>query len=174
MDLVITGYVLGTFGVEGVIKVASCSGEYEHFLNLKKVYITFSKRKIGSNKYKDGWYSIEKVRIVKGCVLLKIEGLTSLEEAKYFVGGQLSVDKSEACLLKDNEFYACDLCSCVLLLKKNVCGKIANVVDGGSGVLLEVLKNDGVSCYVPFNNEFIGDVDINKKNIELKNGWILE
>lgn len=48
------------------------------------------------------------------------------------------------------------------------------MVDGGSGVLLEVLKNDGVSCYVPFNNEFIGDVDINKKNIELKNGWILE
>ena len=48
-----------------------------------------------------------------------------------------------------------------------------NVVDV-AGVLLEVIKNDGKVCYVPFNNEFIGEVNITEKTIELKKDWVLE
>lgn len=171
MDLVVTGYISGTFGVEGFLKVISSSGEYEHFFELKKVYVAFSKRKLLNTK--NGWFAVEDIKLTSSCVLLKLEGVDALEDARKFIGGEVQVSRSEACILKDNEFYACDLCLCTLVFDNVLVGKIVNVVDA-AGVLLEVVKTDGKVCYVPFNNEFIGTVDIRKKSVELKKSWILE
>ena len=44
MDLIITGYVSGTFGVDGYLKIASSSGEYDHFFELEKVETIEDKR----------------------------------------------------------------------------------------------------------------------------------
>jgi len=90
-----------------------------------------------------------------------------------FVGGEVQVERAGACALLENEFYACDVCCCVLVFNGTSVGKIVNVVDA-AGVLLEVIKNDGKVCYVPFNNEFIGEVNITEKTIELKKDWVLE
>lgn len=173
MDLIVTGRISGTFGIEGFMKVVSSSGEYDHFFNLKKVYVTFFKQKLRKNKFRDGWFNIENVRLIPSCVLLKFEGIDVVEDARFFVGGNVQVPKSEACSLFAGEFYACDLCLCSLTLNGSPVGKIVNVVDG-AGALLEVVKNDGKICYIPFNNEFIGMVSIEEKLVELKNEWILE
>lgn len=173
MDLIITGYVSGTFGVDGYLKVASSSGEYDHFFELEKVYIVFSKRKLLNSKYKNGWFDVEAVKLIPSYALLKLEGIETVEEAKSFVGAELRVSRSNACSLSDGEFYACDLCLCMLVFGGLSVGKIVNVVDT-AGVLLEVVKNDGKACYVPFNDEFIGTVDIEKRSVELKKSWILE
>lgn len=174
MKLVITGKVLSTFGLKGYIKAISCSGEYGHFFALEKVYISFSKRKLVSNRYKDGWFCLEKTKPVFNGVLLKIKSIDVLEDAKYFVGAELLVERHNASVLKDGEFYAFDLCMCSVFVSGSKIGKVANVVDGGAGTLLEIVKDDGVSYYIPFNGEFIGDVDVAKKTIELKNEWIME
>lgn len=174
MELVTTGSVLGTFGLEGCIKVISCSGEYEHFFALEKVYVSFSKRKLVSGKYKDGWFYIERVRLGFGVALLKLRSVDVLEDARYFVGANVLVEKSGASILKDGEYHAFDLCLCDVFVYGSKMGKVVNVVDGGAGSLLEVVKNDGTSCYVPFNNEFISNVDVTQKTIELKNEWIMQ
>ena len=173
MDLVVTGNISGTFGVDGFVKVVSSSGEYDHFFDLKRVYVVFSKHKLSKNKFSDGWFDIESVRLIPSFVLLKFEGIDVVEDARFFVGGNVQVPKSEACSLFAGEFYACDLCLCSLTLNGSPVGKIVNVVDG-AGTLLEVVKNDGKICYIPFNNEFIGMVSIEEKLVELKNEWILE
>ena len=173
MDLVVTGNISGTFGVDGFVKVVSSSGEYDHFFDLKRVYVVFSKHKLSKNKFSDGWFDIESVRLIPSFVLLKFEGIDVVEEAKYFVGGEVQVSREEACCLLDNEFYACDLCLCSLVFSGVSVGKIVNVVDA-AGVLLEVVKSDGKVCYVPFNNEFIGMVNIESRLVELKKNWILE
>lgn len=171
MELIVTGDITGTFGVDGFLKIVSSSGEYDHFSELNRVYIAFSKRKL--SRKKDGWFSVEAIRLIPSFVLLKLEGVDTLEEAKYFVGGEVQVERAGACALLENEFYACDVCCCVLVFNGASVGKIVNVVDA-AGVLLEVIKNDGKVCYVPFNNEFIGEVNITEKTIELKKDWVLE
>ena len=65
------------------------------------------------------------------------------------------------------------MCLCSLVFNGVSVGKIVNVVDA-AGVLLEVVKSDGKVCYVPFNNEFIGMVNIESRLVELKKNWILE
>lgn len=173
MELVATGTVLGTFGLEGYLKVLSCSGDYDHFFALERVYVSFSRRRLVLNKYKDDWFYLEKVSLAFESALLKLKGISTLEDAKHFVGASLLVSKRDASVLKEGEFHAFDLCLCDVFVFASKVGKVLNVVDGGAGVLLEVVRNDGVSCYVPFNNEFIGNVDIARKTIELKNDWII-
>lgn len=173
MELVTTGSVLGTFGFEGCIKVVSCSGDYEHFFSLRKVYVSFPKHKLAFGRYRDGWFHIENVKLVFGGALLKLKGICVLEDAKHFVGASLLVERCDASVLKDGEFHAFDLCLCDICVVGSKVGRVVNVVDGGAGVLLEVVRNDSVSCYIPFNNEFIGDVDMMQRTIELKNEWIM-
>lgn len=173
MELVVTGNIFGTFGVNGVLKVVSSSGEYDHFLSFKKVYIAFCKQKLSRCKFKDGWFNVESVNLIPSCALLKFEGVDVVEDARCFVGSEVQVQKENACALQDDEFYACDLCLCSLVFDDVSVGKIVNVVDA-AGILLEVVKNDGKVCYVPFNNEFIGIVDVEKKLVELRKDWVLE
>ena len=56
-------------------------------------------------------------------------------------------------------------------------------MEGGSGKLLEVELSERVKAMsdsadkrvlVPFNNEFIGTVDLNDKVVQLMHLWILE
>ena len=54
-------------------------------------------------------------------------------------------------------------------------GNITDVVEGGGGFLLEVSEAaTGKSVYIPFRSEFIGAVDIQRKQVELMHRWILE
>lgn len=174
MELVATAKITGTFGVEGALKVLSCSGEYEHFFNLEKVYVVFSKQKLVNNKYSDAWFVVLDVKIVGTFALIKLKGVEKLEDAKYFVGSQVLVERKNASFVKDGEFYACDLCKCFLFFENKKIGAILDVVEAGGGVLLEVQKNDGTSCYVPFNDVFLGAIDIKERVVVLKNEWILE
>lgn len=174
MGLVATAKIIGTFGVEGSLKVLSCSGEYEHFFYLEKIYVAFSKQKLVNNRYSDAWFVVVDIKVLDSFALVKLEGVEKLEDAKYFVGSQVLVEKKNASLIREGEFYACDLCGCFLFSGGCSVGLVLDIVEAGGGVLLEVKKNDGTCCYIPFNNKFIGDVNVEERVIALKNVWILE
>ena len=54
-------------------------------------------------------------------------------------------------------------------------GTIADVVEGGGGLLLEVSEAaTGRTVYVPFRSQFIGKINIPVKQVELMHRWILE
>ncbi len=174
MELLATGHICGTFGVDGGLKVESYSGDYRHFSTLKKVYIVFQKNKLVGKRRGDAWFEVEGAKVFFNFALLRLSEVRSLEDAKLFVGADVLVERENASSLGKNEFYACDLCHCSLYFEDVAVARIVNVMSGGSGELLEVEKNGGSICYVPFNNEFIGKVDVEGKKVELKNSWILE
>ncbi len=174
MELIKTGHVAGTFGLDGSIKVVSASGEYEHFFRLESVYVDFFKNKLKKSKYKDGWFEVESVKLISMCAIFRLKDVNVLEDAKYFVGSDFFVEKKDACFLKEGEFYSSDISTCCLFYKGSKVADILSVVEGGSTSLLEVKKTNGVCCFVPFHAEFIGDVDVAKGIVELKHVWILE
>jgi len=173
MELLKTGHVAGTFGLAGSIKVVSSSGEYEHFVKLKRVYVEFFKNKLKKSKYQDGWFDVEDVRVTSACALFTLKGVDALEDAKCFVGGDFFVERQDACLLKEGEFYSSDISSCCLFYQGDKVAEILDVAEVGCNSLLEVKKCDGICCFVPFNAEFIGDVDIERGMVELRHDWIL-
>ena len=174
MDWLITGRVRGTFGLEGFIKIESCSGEYEHFLNLKEIKLQLPSKGTETQP-PELFYQVEECVVRNADALLKLRGIDSPEAAKKLHGADILVPRDMACPLERGEFYINDLCNSVLVYKGNSVGTIADVVEGGGGLLLEVSEAaTGRTVYVPFRSQFIGKINIPAKQVELMHRWILE
>ena len=174
MDWLITGRVRGTFGLEGFIKIESCSGEYEHFLNLKEIKLQLPSKGTETQP-PELFYQVEECVVRNTDALLKLRGIDSPEAAKKLHGADILVPRDMACPLERGEFYINDLCNSDLVYKGNSVGTIADVVEGGGGLLLEVSEAaTGRTVYIPFRSQFIGKINIPAKQIELMHRWILE
>ena len=174
MDWLITGRVRGSFGLEGFIKIESCSGEYAHFLNLKEIKMVLPS-KGEETQHPEIFYQVEECVVRNTDALLKLRGIDSPEAAKKLHGADILVPRDMACPLERGEFYINDLCNSDLVYKGNSVGTIADVVEGGGGLLLEVSEAaTGKTVYVPFRSQFIGKINIAAKQVELMHRWILE
>ena len=174
MDWLITGRVRGTFGLEGFIKIESCSGEYEHFLNLKEIKLQLPSKGTETQP-PELFYQVEECVVRNADALLKLRGIDSPEAAKKLHGADILVPRDMACPHERGEFYINDLCNSDLVYKGNSVGTIADVVEGGGGLLLEVSEAaTGRTVYIPFRSQFIGKINIPAKQVELMHRWILE
>ena len=193
-DNFIVGIVRGPHGLSGEFKVESTSGEYEHFANMTEV--TLRNGRTGEEKS----FSVEDVSLSSRDLYLKLAEIDSPEIARKFNKWEIVVPRDMACPLNENEWYVEDLKNCALvyggndgLAEKSAptrVGTITGVMEGGSGNLLEVCLTENSDClsddvkfdshgkirtvYVPLKDEFIGEVDIQNKTIQLMHLWILE
>ena len=161
------GKVRTSSGIKGYFKVLSHSGETAHFKKLKGVTLDFKSRNCVKN------LTIEDVRISGKLPLLKVVGVDSPEEAKKLSGYEIFVDRENAAPLKKKEFYHADLCNCSLIYNNTKIGNIKAVCDNGVSDMLEVDYN-GKMILIPFLDRFVGEVDIDKQTVELKEDWFLE
>lgn len=188
------GIVRGSHGLTGEFKVESTSGEYEHFARMEEVTLTD-----GSTKKT---FKVEQTKEAVGTLYMKLAGINSPEEAAKFNKWEIVVPRKYAHQLQKGEWYVEDLKGCSIYYKgekKNenlptltddVVGTVTNVMEGGSGYLVEIslsescsFLNDSIkfnkdgsvrTVFVPFNNQFIGEVDVENRKIQLMHLWILE
>lgn len=144
----------------------SYSGEYDHFERLG----TLSARKGAAVKT----LRVETSRTVGGGLLLKFAGIDTPEQAKLLADFELWVPKENAAPLEKGEVYLADLAGCALVSGGEKKGMVTGYLEGGSAVLLEVVKTDGSTCVVPFMDVYLGDIDLTGRTIELKADWLLE
>jgi len=50
---------------------------------------------------------------------------------------------------------------------------VCAVCEGGNGSLLEIEVPSGKRYFVPFMNEYVGEVDLERRVVELKADWLL-
>jgi len=164
-DLLAVGVVLSPYGVHGEVKSRSFSGELGHFSALAAAVF----RKGGNEKR----LRIRSARPHPHGVVLKIEGVETPEQARKLVGFEIWVPREQAAPLADGEFYAADLCACSLWFNDELIGAVRSVWDGGPAQLLEVQDASGKTFLVPFTEHFVGDVDIARRKIVLKEDEIV-
>ena len=193
-DSFIVGFVRGSHGISGEFKVESTSGEYEHFASMKEVALRNGKT--GEQKS----FSVEYAQVGGRDLYLKLAGIDSPEAVQKYGKWEIVVSRENACPLGKDEWYIEDLKNCALvyegkdgLADKSApikVGTITDVMEGGSGNLLEVLLAEDCDClsnsvkydsngkirtvYVPLKDQFIGKVDVKNKIIQLMHLWILE
>lgn len=199
----IVGFIRGPHGVTGNMKVESASGEFEHFYSMKEVALRDGKT--GDSKT----FKVESVNEGAGTLYLKLAGINTPEDVRKLSGRQIVVPRKYAKKLGQNEWYIEDLKNCALNFYPEqgddglavwtapasgtpvTVGTITDVIEGGSGNLLEVLlaencelladsvkyladKRKVRTVYVPFNPRFVRNIDIKNKCIQLMHLWILE
>lgn len=165
MDMIAIGKIRTSHGVRGFVKIVSFSGETEHFFNLEKV--TLKADRVNRE------YTIEDVKPLGDSLIIKFTGIETPEKAKALAGMEIWVPRDKAASLDEGEFYHADLYGCMMQYEGDEIGRVKSILEGGGGELFEVDLNDGGTVLIPFRDEFIGEISIEKKLIELKNNWIL-
>ena len=162
------GSIRTSHGVKGLLKVQSFSGEIDHFFDLEEVTL---KDKRGRERV----FTVERVTQNGKELLMKLKGIDTPEMGKTFSGCEIWVPREMAAPCDEGEFYYADLIGCRLYHGEKTLGTVLSVTDGGGGTLLEVERAEGEGrFFVPFRREFIGQVDVAGKAVELLELWVAE
>lgn len=165
MQLLAVGKVRTSHGLTGEVKFYSYSGEYDHFQAMKSVVL-----KKGNQ---EKTVAVEKLRLLDGIALLKFKGIDSPEAAKLLADMEILVDRSLAAPLEPGEVYLSDLVGSRLVYQGKNMATVAGYIEGCAQIMLECLLPDSTKVLVPYHDQFIGTVDLEKKELELKVDWIL-
>ena len=155
MSKVIYGKIVNTFGIKGELKVLMSSSNFSLLKSLDDFNIdgfeeTFKCEKISNNG-----------KFVK----LKIFGYDDINLVEIFKNHDILINFEEKSL-KTNQFLTKDLIGAKLVDDKNEIATVKDVQNFGATDIL-VLNVNGKEMQVPFVDEYIGDVDIKTKTINI-------
>lgn len=151
------GKVVTTHGVRGDIKVYPHTNVEDMFGKLKKIYIGDQEYKVSSTKY------------AKGCPVLNIDGLNTVEEAQKLIGKPVFADEENLPKLEADSFYLKDIIGCMAVSEQGEeIGKITDVIFTGANDVYEISARADRKILVPAVKEFILNVNIKNKKITVK------
>lgn len=160
MEYIEIGQIVNTNGLKGVVKVNPFTDDISKFEDLKYVYIQLKKE---FKKVK-----IEQVRYNKNQVLLKLEGIDSIEEAEKYRNFYLKTEKESQEDLGKDTYYIVDLIGIDVYSDKNeYLGKIEDVFPTGSNDVYVVKDNLGKQILIPAIADVVKDVDLKNKKMTI-------
>ncbi|WKC80062.1 ribosome maturation factor RimM [Borreliella tanukii] len=158
----IKGVILSSYGVNGYAKVKSISNNFDDFINLKNNKVLLKKNNSFSIEVK-----VVDVNVKNNSLFLKFEGINTPELVKPLIGFELWVDDSLASSLKEGEYYLGKLIGYAIVNDNKKLGEVVAFFEYLNSVFLEV-KAGIKFFFIPFLSIYIGDIDAEKKTIELK------
>lgn len=158
------GRLTKTFGVRGLIKFESYSGESAHLSHIKTIYLDKVKH----------FFEVETWILSGFPFKCKIKGFDAPETCKVLLGSDVLVSKKYAAKLKADEYYLCDLIGLDITVGGRSYGKICGVITDAYAPLIEVQWNYGRKGYIPFIKKFFGKPDMKRRSMELRNEALIE
>lgn len=159
MEYVKLGTIIGSFSLDGTLKVISTTDfAKERYKPGNTIYL-FNKDK----EYME--LTVVSFRMNGKLDFVKVKEITTKEEAESYKGCDLLFNKEEASLPKGYYHFA-DLEGCGVFLEDSTSiGKVIKVEEYPAQNTLRVRTNDKKEILIPFVNAFIIKVDINNKKI---------
>ena len=160
MEYIEIGQIVNTNGLKGVVKVNPFTDDISKFEDLKYVYIQLK------NELKK--VKIEQERYNKNQVLLKLEGIDSIEEAEKYRNFYLKTEKESQEDLGEDTYYIVDLIGLDVYSDKNeYLGKIEDVFPTGSNDVYVVKDNLGKQILIPAIADVVKEVDLKNKKMTI-------
>lgn len=157
MNFVI-GKIINMHGIKGEFKVYPECDDETRFELLKSVIVK------GEN------FDIESVRYHKGCVLLKLKGIDSINDGEKYKGQNVEIPEEDAMPLEEDEYYIRDLYDMKVLDidTGDEIGTLTDVLFTAANDVYEVTSPDGKKFYIPNIKDCIIDVNIEDKTMKIK------
>ena len=163
------GKIVNTHSLKGEVKVISSTDfEEERFKKGSKLLITRGNQLIRE-------VVVESYRNHKNFLLVKFEGIDSVEEAEKLKNLQIKIDSDEVGELEENEFYFHEIIGCQVFDEndRNL-GEIIDILTPGANDVWVIKGEEGKEILIPYIEDVVKQIDItNKKvNIEVMEGLI--
>ncbi|MFD3156540.1 ribosome maturation factor RimM [Haloimpatiens sp. FM7330] len=149
------GEIINTHGIKGELKVYPLTDDMNRFKQLDEVLIDGVTKKILECKMQ------------KDRVILKIEGINSIEEANKYRNKYIKIHRKNAVELEEDAYFITDLIGCKVFDTNGVeLGKVYDVIQTGSNDVYWVKGNQ--ETLIPALKSIVVKVDTEKSNIIIK------
>ena len=151
----LVGKIVGTHGIKGELKVKSDTS-FDRFKKGNVLYIEKEKKIV-----------INSSRVHKGMHLITINGLTNINDVLCYVNKDIYVphDRSE---LEEGEFYYEDIIGLDCYNSKGeLIGPVKDLQEVPQGLILEI-QTKNKTILIPFVDEFVVEVDLENKRIQIQ------
>ncbi len=157
MELIEIGKIVNIHGIKGEIKVQPWADTPEDLLYFEEIWISGVK------------YNVINARTQKSCVLMKIEGVDTPEDAEKLRNKVISVDKDDFELDEGIYFWE-DLLGLEVrdADTDQVYGKVTDILQTGANDVYEVTGAEDKKVYIPAIKDCDIQVDLEKGVMTLK------
>ena len=163
------GKIVNTHSLKGEVKVISSTDfEEERFKKGSKLLITRGNQLIRE-------VVVQSYRNHKNFLLVKFEGIDSVEEAEKLKNLQIKIDSDEVGELEENEFYFHQIIGCEVFDENNKnLGEIIDILTPGANDVWVIKGENGKEILIPYIEDVVKKIDITSKkvNIEVMEGLI--
>lgn len=149
------GQIVNTHGIKGEVKVMALTDDPNNFKRYGKVLID------------DTWREIQGVKFQKDRVILKLEGIESINDAEGFKTKYLKVLRSEEPELSEDEYYIADIIGATVYdTDGNDLGKISEVIQTKNNDVYWIKKPQ--ELLIPVLEDIVLDINVDDKKVIIK------
>ena len=161
-ELVKLGKIVRPHGVRGEVKIMSDFDDTMLSSKLNNVFID------------DNSIKVKNVKFMNNCIVLKLEGIDSMNDAESFRGKEVFISHDDLNELSEDEYYVEDLIGCNVVFEngKEV-GKLSDVNNYGATDIL-VIKDGTEEIMCPLVEGLLIDVDFDMNKIIINKEKFLE
>jgi 16S rRNA processing protein RimM len=152
-DLLLMGKVVRPHGVEGALRIKSYAQSEESFLSAGTVFLRSSSGQTWE-------YVVSSVRPHKNILLLKLEGLNTLEEAEKYRGAAILIKRDALPQEGDEEYFWHELIGLqVYLSGGEYVGTIKHILPTGSNDIY-VVQEGKKEVLIPAIHDVVKEIDL--------------
>jgi 16S rRNA processing protein RimM len=112
---------------------------------------------------------IEKVRLQKNMVVLKLEGINDRDAAEKARGKLIYITEEDLPELEEGEFYIRDLIGMAVFEENgNKIGEVSDVIQNSAQDIFEIETAENKKVLIPRVDEFILDIDADNREIKVR------
>ncbi|MBQ4145602.1 MAG: ribosome maturation factor RimM [Clostridia bacterium] len=143
------GKVVNTHGIRGEIKVQPWCDDPEIFSELEYIYIDDKK------------YDIEKSRLHKNCVIVKLDQINNINEAELLREKIVTIEREKLGELPEGTYYIADLEGLtVKTIDGEILGEIEDVIKTGSNDVYVLKSSSKKPILIPVIEQVVKEVNI--------------
>ena len=154
-DILRVGKIVNTHGLRGEVKVIPLTDDPKRYNELDFVLIDGIERKIQGCKYQ------------KDRVIVKIEGINTIEEAEKYKNKYMEIPREYAVPLEEDTYYIADIIGCTVFDTngKDLC-EVYDVIQTKNNDVYWIRKPK--ELLIPVLLEIVTDIDIENRKITIK------
>lgn len=157
-DYLSVGVVTTAHGVHGELKVFPTTDDAKRFKKLKHVLV--------ENKGETSKRKVVSVKFFKQFVILKLEGIDTMDDALTYKNATLLVDRKDAVKCEEDEYFIADLIGLsVFDDNHDLLGVISEVYQTGANDVYEIKRSDESTFLIPAIKDCILNVNIKENEM---------
>ena len=157
-NLLLIGKVIRPHGLEGLLRIRSYAQSEESFLKAGTIFL---KSDLGETHE----HQVVSIKPHKHIFLMRLKGLSSLEEAERLRGSEILIRKDSLMRENDEEFFFYELIGlCVYLDRGKYIGTIEDIIPTG-GNDIYVVREGEREVLIPAIHEVVEEIDLENKKM---------